>query len=68
MLAGLSGELDRLFCLWFHPIEGDSDFALVDEFFLLLLDSGEGDRDSASLFSGLLSSILDKVLWFSLSL
>lgn len=68
MLAGLSGELDRLFCLWFRPIEGDSDFALVDEFFLLLLDSGEGDRDSASLFSGLLSSILDKVLWFSLSL
>lgn len=68
LLAGLSGELDRLFCLWFRPIEGDSDFALVDEFFLLLLDSGEGDRDSASLFSGLLSSILDKVLWFSLSL
>lgn len=68
LLAGLPGELDILFCLWFPPIAGDSDFALAEEFFLLSLDSGEGDLDSASLFSGLLSSILDEVLWFSLSL
>ena len=66
LLADLSGELDGL--LTAGLASGDSDG--LEEFLLLFVSSGDGDRDSLSLFSGLLflSSVVESFLWFSLSL